>query len=88
MKSFSELYISLDASNRRNDKLAALRSYFSVVPAADGAWAIFFLTGNRLKRPVRMKDFQWAGMACGQPSWLVDECYDHVGDLAETLAYF
>ncbi|MEC7274404.1 MAG: ATP-dependent DNA ligase [Verrucomicrobiota bacterium] len=87
MKGFSELYISLDASNRRNDKLAALRSYFSVVPAADGAWEIFFLTGNRLKRPVRMKDFrQWAGMACGQPSWLVDECYDHVGDLAETLA--
>ncbi len=87
MKGFSELYLSLDASNRKNEKLAALRNYFSVVPPEDGAWAVFFLTGNRLKRPIRMTDFRkWAGLACGQPAWLVDECYNHVGDLAETLA--
>lgn len=87
MKGFSELYISLDASNRKNDKLAALRRYFSAVPPADGAWAIFFLTGNRLKRSIRMKDFRkWAGLASGLPDWLVDECYHHVGDLAETLS--
>ena len=87
MKGFSELYLTLDASNRKNEKLAALRNYFSVVPPEDGAWAVFFLTGNRLKRPIRMTDFRkWAGLACGQPAWLVDECYNHVGDLAETLA--
>lgn len=87
MKRFTELYMELDASNRKNAKLAALRRYFAEVPAADGAWAVFFLTGNRLKRPIRLKDFrEWAGAACGFPPWMVEECYDHVGDLAETLA--
>lgn len=87
MKRFSELYIALDSSNRKNDKLAALKRYFSTVSSADGAWAVFFLTGKRLKRPIKLKDFRaWAGEVCGQPYWMVEECYNHVGDLAETLA--
>ena len=87
MKRFTELYHELDASNRTTSKLAALKRYFSSVDAADGAWAVFFLTGNRLKRAVRLKDFRlWAAEACGYPEWMVEECYDHVGDLAETLA--
>lgn len=87
MKRFTELYMELDASNRKNAKLAALKRYFSDVPPADGAWAVFFLTGNRLKRPIKLKDFrEWAGAACGFPTWMVEECYGHVGDLAETLA--
>jgi DNA ligase-1 len=87
MKRFTELYMELDASNRKNAKLAALRRYFAEVPSADGAWAVFFLTGNRLKRPIRLKDFrEWAGAVCGFPPWMVEACYDHVGDLAETLA--
>lgn len=87
MKRFTELYMELDASNRKNAKLAALRRYFVDVPPEDGAWAVFFLTGNRLKRPIRLKDFrQWAGAACGFRPWMVEACYDHVGDLAETLA--
>ncbi len=87
MKRFTELYMELDASNRKNAKLAALKRYFAEVPPADGAWAVFFLTGNRLKRPIKLTDFrEWAGAACGFPPWMVEECYNHVGDLAETLA--
>lgn len=87
MKLFTELYMELDASNRKNAKLAALRRYFAEVPPADGAWAVFFLMGNRLKRPIKLKDFRdWAGAACAYPAWMVEECYNHVGDLAETLA--
>jgi DNA ligase-1 len=87
MKRFTELYLELDASNRKNAKLAALKRYFAEVPPADGAWAVFFLTGQRLKRPIKLKDFrEWAGAACGYPAWMVEECYNHVGDLAETLA--
>lgn len=87
MKRFTQLYLELDASNRRTAKLAALKRYFAEVPPADGAWAVFFLTGKRLKRPIKLKDFrEWAGAACGFPPWMVDECYNHVGDLAETLA--
>lgn len=87
MKRFTELYMELDASNRTTAKLAALKRYFVEVPPEDGAWAIFFLTGQRLKRPIKLKDFrEWAGATCGYPTWMVDECYHHVGDLAETLA--
>jgi len=87
MRRFTQLYMELDASNRKTAKLAALRRYFAEVPPEDGAWAVFFLTGNRLKRPIKLKDFrEWAGAACGYPIWMVDECYNHVGDLAETLA--
>jgi DNA ligase-1 len=87
MKRFTELYMELDASNRRTTKLAALKRYFAEVPAEDGAWAVFFLTGNRFKRPIKSTDFrEWAGAACGFPTWMVEECYNHVGDLAETLA--
>lgn len=87
MKRFTQLYMELDASNRKNAKLAALKRYFSEVPPEDGAWAVFFLTGNRLKRPIRLADFrEWAGEACGFPAWMVEECYNHVGDLAETLS--
>jgi len=87
MKRFTQLFLELDASNRKTEKLAALKRYFKDVPNADGAWAVFFLTGNRLKRPIKLADFrEWAGQSCGFPAWMVDECYDHVGDLAETLA--
>lgn len=87
MKRFTELFMELDASNRKTAKLAVLKRYFSEVPAADGAWAVFFLTGQRLKRPIKSRDFrEWAGAVCGYPTWMVEACYGHVGDLAETLA--
>jgi len=58
MKRFTELFHELDASNRTTSKVAALKRYFREVPAEDGAWAVFFLTGNRLTRPVRSRDFR------------------------------
>ena len=87
MKRFTRLFLELDACNRTSGKVAALKRYFAEVPARDGAWAVYFLTGNRPKRAVRSRDFrEWAGRACGFPDWMVETCYQHVGDLAETLA--
>lgn len=87
MKRFTELYLELDASNRTTAKLTALKRYFREAEAVDAAWAVFFLTGQRLKRVARTKDLrEWAAQACGYPLWMVEECYGHVGDLAETLA--
>ena len=87
MKRFTRLFLELDAGNRTSGKVAALKRYFAEVPPEDGAWAVYFLTGNRPKRAVRSRDFrEWAGRACGFPDWMVDTCYQHVGDLAETLA--
>ena len=52
MKRFSALYEALDRTTSTNAKVAALVAYFREAPPADAAWAVFFLTGRRLKRVV------------------------------------
>ena len=46
MKAFAELYAALDATTKTNEKIEALRNYFSQVPPQDAAWAIHFLIGR------------------------------------------
>ena len=50
MRLFAELYERLDRTTSTNAKVAALAAYFAEAPAEDAAWALFFLTGQRLKR--------------------------------------
>ena len=49
MRRFADLYDALDATTSTNAKVAAMRAYFAQAPPADAAWAVFFLTGARLK---------------------------------------
>lgn len=87
MDRFTQLYTELDESNRTNDKVAALERYFTAAPAEDAAWALYFLTGRRFKRTLSSTQLRiWAAEEAKLPLWLVEECYDAVGDLAETLA--
>jgi DNA ligase-1 len=87
MQRFSALYTALDETNRTNDKVAALVDYFSSAPAEDAAWALYFLTGRRLSRVISSALLRtWAAEDSGLPMWLVEESYDAVGDVAETLA--
>lgn len=87
MRDFARLYTDLDESNRTNDKLAALESYFRAADPRDAAWALAFLTGNRPPRAVNSTQLRrWVAEAADLPDWLVDECYEAVGDLAETMA--
>lgn len=87
MKEFSDLYLRLDQSNRTRDKLAALEDYLRQAPDKDAAWALYFLMGNRLKRTVAPSVIrECIGEASGHPSWMVERCYEAVGDLAETAA--
>ena len=87
MQRFTQLYFELDETNRTSDKLAALERYFGEADAADAAWALYFLTGQRLKRLVQTKLLRaWVTEAADLPDWIVDTCYDRVGDLAETMA--
>lgn len=87
MKAFAELYAALDATTKTNEKLEALAAYLSRVPPEDAAWAIHFLIGRRLKRLIEARKLcQWAMEEAGVPDWLFAECYDAVGDLAETIA--
>ena len=52
MQDFSRLYEALDATTRTNAKVEAMVAHFPSVPPEDAAWAVFFLSGRRLKRLV------------------------------------
>ncbi|HVX14729.1 MAG TPA: ATP-dependent DNA ligase [Pirellulales bacterium] len=87
MQAFTELYFSLDSTNRTSEKVRALEGYFTVADPHDAAWALFFLTGHRVKRAVNTRLLrEWVAAEARLPLWLVEESYDAVGDLAETLA--
>jgi hypothetical protein len=42
MQAFAELYAALDETTRTNEKVAALRRYFSSAMPADAVWAVRF----------------------------------------------
>jgi DNA ligase-1 len=85
MKRFAELYDAIDGTTSTNAKVAAMVRYFLEAPPADAAWAIFFLTGRRLKRLVPSAAIRdWTLAATGLETWVLEECYAVVGDGAET----
>ena len=87
MQRFTALYLALDATPRTLAKQQALEAYFREAPAADVAWAAFFLTGRKLKRLVRARDLRDAALeAASIPEWLFDASYEAAGDVAETIA--
>lgn len=91
MKRFAALYRELDRSTGTADKRAALVAYFREAPVEDAAWALWLLSGGKLAasraRIANSRELRaWIVAESGQPEWLVEDCYDHVGDLAETLA--
>ena len=86
MKQFADLYRELDQSTATLDKRAALVRYFREAPPADAAWAMWLLAGGKLARIANTRELrEWIVQESGQPDWLVEDSYDHVGDLAETL---
>ncbi len=87
MKAFADLFNALDASTATGAKLQALERYFAAAPDADAAWAAYFLAGGRPRQVVPTAVLR--ALACrraGIDDWLFDECYQAVGDLAETIA--
>ena len=88
MKHFANLFTELDSTTSTNAKVAALQAYFKVAPSADAAWAVYFLSGGKPRRVVKTAALRaLATSAAGIEDWLFDECYQAVGDLAETIAY-
>jgi DNA ligase-1 len=87
MRRFGDLYDTLDQTTSTNRKVEALVAWFRDADPADAAWALWFLTGNRLKRLVPTRELRSAAVAAsGYPEWMLAECYTAVGDLAEALA--
>jgi DNA ligase 1 len=88
MQAFAALFDALDASTATNDKVAALAAYFAAAPAADAAWAVYFLAGGKPRQVVPTAVLR--DLACqraGVDDWLFEACYQAVGDLAETIAH-
>jgi DNA ligase-1 len=87
MRTFAKMIRCLDETTKTNDKILAIRSYLENSDAADAAWAVYFLTGQKLKRVVPAKVLrQWSIEESQIPEWLFEETYHWVGDLAETIS--
>jgi len=87
MRQFTKLFLELDSTTRTGEKVRALEAYFAAAPPRDAAWALHFLIGRKVKRAVNTRLLRdWLAADTGLPLWLVEESYDAVGDLAETLA--
>ena len=90
MRRFSDLYQRLDRSTATGDKRAALVAYFRDAPPRDAAWALWLLAGGKIggakAKIAGTNDLRaWIAEESATPPWLVDDSYDQVGDLAETL---
>src|SRR5471030_2779842 len=91
MKAFSALYRRLDSATSTRRKGEALREYLSAAIAderlqASAAWAVYFLAGGKPRQMISTKLLrQLALNETKLPEWLFEECYQNVGDLAETL---
>ena len=87
MQRFTELYQALDETTKTSRKLAALTEYFQNAAPEDAIWAIYFLNGSKLSRVIKTSHLRaWACEAARVSDWMFDECYEIVGDLAETIA--
>jgi len=88
VRRFAQLFNELDASTATTAKVAALKRYFAQAADADAAWTVYFLSGGKPRQVIPTGIL--VGLAChraGIPDWLFDECYQAVGDLAETIAH-
>ena len=87
MKLFTELYTELDQTNKTNEKVEAMKEYFSKARAEDAAWALYFLSGRKPRQIVPSKKLkEWAMQLAEIPEWLFEESRDTVGDGSETIA--
>src|SRR3954447_21860511 len=87
LSAFALLVQVLGTSTKTLDKLAALSNYFTVAEDKDKVWVIAIFSGRRPRRAVNVSLLQsWSIELAGIPGWLFSECYDTVGDLAETIA--
>ncbi len=84
---FAGLVNDLSTSTKTNEKIQSLVDYFAIAPDDDKVWVIAIFSGRRPRRAVNSRLMrEWCGQITDYSSWLFDECYHTVGDLAETLA--
>jgi DNA ligase 1 len=88
MKRFSALFTELDSTTATSAKVAAMTRYLADAPPEDAAWAVYLLAGGKPRQVIRTAQLRvLACEAAGIDDWLFEECYQAVGDLAETIAH-
>jgi len=88
VKAFAQLYVELDATTSTSGKLEALARYYASASPADAAWATYFLAGGKPRQSVPSAVLRDAAIEASLLApWLFEECYQAVGDFAETLAH-
>lgn len=87
MEKFASLFDKLDQTKSTIEKTQYIKEYFTNASSADAAWALFFLSGHKVKRLIgSTKLFDWCKDFLSLPEWLILESYASVGDLGETIA--
>ena len=86
MHHFTTLFTELDQTTKTLGKIKALIEYFEKASDQDKLWAVALLSHRRPKRTVSASYLaQWANELSELPTWLFEESYHVVGDLAETI---
>ena len=87
MKAFAQLFLSLDETNKTNEKVKVLVDYLLAVSDEDKINMLALFTGRKPKRQINSTQLKtWAMELTQIPEWLFKESYDVVGDLAETIS--
>ena len=87
MKKFAALFHDLDSMTKTNDRLDRLVTYFENACHEDSIWVCWFLAGNRIKGAIKTGELRsFLSEKVKLPLWLIEECHDRVGDLAETIS--
>ena len=86
LNKFSKLFFDLDSNNSTNKKIDLLISYFLSNSALNNCWTIFLLIGKSNKRFISGKSLrEYYSKSYKLPVWLIDTCYQKVGDSAEVI---
>ena len=87
MKKFASLFHDLDSMTKTNERLDRLMTYFEDASPKDSIWVCWFLAGNRIKGAIKTGELRsFLSEKVNLPIWLIEECHDRVGDLAETVS--
>lgn len=87
LAAFSALLFDLETAGGTLARRQRLVDHLRQCSAEDAAWSVRLLSGERLRRLLPVTVLKQAAMALGGlPAWAFEECYESVGDLAETIA--
>ena len=87
MKAFATTILNLSETNSQLEKQQLLSQYFLTTTEEDLLWSVALLSGHKPKRTIRTSLLKsWCIEEAGIDEWLLDESYQHVGDLAETIS--